>query len=232
MLADVDDIIKRAGVLLDDPTNSIYTAAYCMPHVDQKYDELDVALENCGMQYIEGIAIFNVNPNVTDLSSFLQDGQALATMKYPKYMKWKLVGQPDYLYQLSEHVSELMEVDTATSYGALQWRFADGGLQITPSINALTLKVYFDQTSTNILDPAQNVIRGTAHILAYDVAISICGVRKGMQDRKKDLKADRDAAWNTFKSVLVKNNQDKPVAARQMHPRRRVGQPYVAAPSS
>lgn len=230
MLADVQDIIKRTGVLLDDPSNSIYTAAYLMPWIDQVYDVLDVDLENAGMQYIEAIAVVNVNANVTDLSYLLADGQPLATMKFPKRLKWKLQGQPDYLYQDSAFVSELSEVDTATSFGALEYRFAAGAIQITPSIDPLTLKIYYDQISTNVYDPNQNVVRGTGHILAIMTAVAVCGGRKGMEVRKKDLQADYLKAWNSFKSVLVKNNQSKQVTPPQMHPRRRVATPYVAAP--
>lgn len=232
MLADVDDVARRAGALLDDPSNSRFTLAYLMPFIDQCYDELDVDLERAGMQYIESIAVVDVAANITDLSYLLADGMALATMKFPKWVKWKLQGQPDDLYQPSVFVNELAEVDAASSYGALQWRFADGGLQITPSVTPMTLKIYFDEMSTNIIDPAQNVIRGTAHILAASVAAEAAGARKGMENVAKRLDAKHMKLWNAFKSVLVQNNQGKPVTAQPMHPRRGVATPYVQAPSS
>ncbi len=233
MLADVNDVAKRAGALLDDPSNSIFTLAYLMPFIDQCYDILDVELERCGMQYIESIAVFNVTAGTTDLSSLLQDGQPLATMKLPKQVKWKLVGEPDYLYRPSTGpVVELDEVDTSQSIGALQWRFGDGALQITPSVVDITLKVYFDQMSTNIYDPSQNVIRGTAHILAAAVAWKADARRKGMENRAKENKAEYVSSLNAFKSVVVQNQQSNPLNAKPMHPRRNVPTPYVPAPSS
>lgn len=232
MLADVMDVSGRAGALLDDPSNSRFTLAYLMPFIDQCYAELDVMLENAGMQYVEAIAVVNVAAGVSDLASLLADGQPLATMKFPKWVKWKLQGQPDYLYNLSAFANELDEVDTATSVGALQWRFADGALQVTPSVTPMTLKIYFDQQSTDRLDPAQNVIRGTAHILAFAVASEAAGAVKGMENRALGLEAKRKAAWNQFKGVLVKNNQGKQIVAPPMHPRRGVATPYIPAPSS
>jgi hypothetical protein len=184
------------------------------------------------MQYIESIAVFPVTAGTSDLSPLLQDGQPLATMKLPKQIRWKLVGQPDDLYQVSTGpVLELDEVDTAQSVGALQWRFGDGAIQITPSVADMTLKVYFDQMSTNIYDPSQQVIRGTAHILAARVATEVAGARKGMEKRRDTLEKKAFRSWNAFKTLLVKNNQSRPVTAQPIHPRRNVATPYVAAPS-
>jgi hypothetical protein len=232
MLADVNDVAKRAGALLDNPDNSIYTVEYLMPFIDQCYDELDVDLENAGMQYIESIVAFPVDANTSDLTPFMQDGQPLATMKYPKLVKWKLPADPDYLYRTSAFVQELDEVDTAVSYGALQWRFGDGAIQVTPSNTPLILKVYFDQMSTNIYDPTQNVVRGTAHILAARVATAVDEIRPAMQKRALLNAARAKRSWNAFKSLLVKNNQGKQVQAQAMHPRRQVPTPYVPAPTA
>lgn len=232
MLADVDDVIRRAGVLLDDPSNSRFTSAYLMPLVDQCYDELDVDLERCGMQYVQSNATVDIAANISDLSYLLADGQALSTMKFPKWVDWKLQGQPDYMYVPSAHVSKLAYVDNAVSYGALQWTFVDGALQVTSSVTPLTLNIFFDEMSMNVYDPAQNVIRGTAHILAAAVAAEAAGIRKGMENVAKRLDAKHMKLWNAFKSVLVMNNQDKQVTAPPMHPRRVVPTPYVAAPTS
>ena len=220
MLADVNDVIKRAQVLLDDPAGSIFSAAYLLPHIDMCYDELDVELENAGMQYIESIAVFDVAAGVSDLSNLLQDGQPLATMKLPKNLRWKLQGQPDSTYSRSAFVSELSDVDPAASIGALEWRFGDGGLQVLPSSVGVTCKLYFDQMSTNVVDGTTGVVRGTAHILALDVAISIDQGRKGMESRLKLNSARRAKAWNGFKDVLTKNNQGKKVEPPRLHPRR------------
>ena len=221
MLQDVDDIIKRVGVLLDDPSNSVFTRAYLMPLVDQEYDEMDVELERSGMQYIESIAIFPVPALQTDLSSFLGDGQPLSSMKSPKYVKWKLSSQTDEYYRLSNLVEELDEVNIA-NVGAWQWRNANGSIQITPSNQQITLKVYYDTISTNLYDPTQNVIRGTAHILAPRVGAAACAIAGDQVKRGLwlDQKAKRN--WNAFLVVLVQQKQQQNISNPPIHGRRGV----------
>lgn len=230
MLNDVMDVAKRAGAFLDDPSLSIYKLTYLMPFIDQCYEELDVDLERCGMQYVEGIVEF-VNPaGTSDLSPLLADGQPLQYMKFPKWVDWKLPGQPDSMYTPSAMVSELQDFDAAT--GAWQWRFGDGGLQVTKAAVDVALRVYFDTMSTTIYDPAQGVIRGTAHILAAAVAREVYSARKGMEKQAARMDLKYKKIWNSFKSVVVMNNQGKQPTAKPMHPRQRVATPYVPAPTS
>ena len=221
MLQDADDIIKRVGVLLDDPSNAVFTREYLMPLVDQEYDEMDVELERSGMQYIESTAVFPVPAGTSDLISFLGSGQPLATMKFPKYVKWKLTSQTDEFYRLSALVQELDEVNTA-NVGAWQWRNANGSIQITPSNQVIQLKVYYDTISTNIYDPTQQVIRGTAHILAPRVGAAVCAIAGDQVKRGLwlDQKAKRN--WNAFLVVLVQQQQQQNISNPPIHGQRGV----------
>ena len=224
MLQDVADIVTRVGVLLDDPSNSTFTRAYLMPFIDQEYDEMDVELERCGMQYIEAIAIFPVNAGVSDLSSFLGDGQPLASMKFPKYVKWKLTSQTDEFYQWSALVGELDEVNVA-NVGAWQWRNANGSIQITPSNQPISLKVYYDTLSTNIYDPTQQVIRGTAHILAPRVGAAVCAVAGDQVKRGAWLDKKATKNWNAFLVVLAQQKQQSNLSNPPIHGRRQTTGP-------
>jgi hypothetical protein len=224
MLQDVDDILKRVGVLLDDPSCSTFTREYVMPFIDQEYDEMDVELERNGMQYVESIACLTVTAGTTDLIAFLGDGQPLATMKFPKYVKWKLTSQTDEFYQWSALVGELDEVNPA-NIGAWQWRNAQGSIQITPSNADVNIKVYFDTISTNIYDPTQQVIRGTAHILAPRVASSICAVAGDQAKRGAWLNAKATRNWNAFLVVLVQQKQQQNQSNPPIHGRRRTNGP-------
>lgn len=219
MLQDVDDVIKRVAVLLDDPGQSVYSNEYVMPFVDQEFDEMDVELERVGMQYIESTAVIDLPPLTTDLISYLGDGQPLATMKFPKYVKWKLTSQTDEFYQPSELVQELDEVNPA-NIGTWQWRNAQGSIQITPSNIGITVKVYFDTISTNIFDPTQQVIRGTAHILAPRVASSICAVAGDTTKRGAWLQAKAYKNWNAFLVVLAQQKQQSNISNPPIHGRR------------
>lgn len=218
MLQNVNDIVKRVGVLLDDPANTRFTSAYLIPHIDQHFDEMDVDLERLGMQYIEHIAIVNVNANLTDLTYLLADGQALVSMKLPKKIRWKQQGQPDTSYLKSGQVDELDEVSEA-SIGALEWTYQQGAIQITPSSVPMTLKIYFDAISTDIYDPAQNVVRGTAHILAARTAAYIASLQNGMGTLQKKLDAKADSSWSSFCKLIVMQQQSKPRSPRPMHRR-------------
>jgi hypothetical protein len=228
MLQNVNDIIKRVGALLDDPGNTKFTAAYLIPHIDQVYEEMDVDLELVGMQYVEHIAIVNVASLTTDLTYMLANGQPLVTMKLPKWMKWKLQGQPDTSYIKSAYVDELGEVGLS-SEGALEFTFQQGALQITPSSIGLTLKIGYEAVSTDIYDPAQNVIRGTAHILAVRTAAYVASLRNGMGtlQKKLDQKADRD--WTNFCKLVVKKNQAKQIVAGRLHGRSNSAGPQIQA---
>lgn len=232
MLQNVNDVVKRVGALLDDPANTRYTAAYLIPHIDQIFDEMDVDLERLGMQYVEHIAIVNVNANVTDLTYLLADGQALQGMKLPKEIWWKQQGQPDTSYLKSDYVDELDEVSQA-SIGAIEWTFQQGAIQLTPSSVPLTLKIYFDAVSTNIYDPAQNVIRGTAHILAARVAAYIASQQNGMGTVQKKLDMKANSAWSSFCKLVTMKQQSKQRSPRPVHRRYfRNGMPMPNAPSS
>lgn len=229
MLQDVNDVTRRVGVLLDDPTLSRFTAAYQMPFIDQEYDEMDVILERAGMQYIESIVSFDIRGGESDLSSYLADGQPLQYMKYPKRVDWKLPGQEDVYYRTSSLVQELDYVQ-ASNIGARQWRNARGSIQVTPSVGPITLNVYFDTLSTNIYDPNQNVIRGTAHILALRVASTIVQTRGDLTKvRGPYLERKANNAWGDFLQVLTLNKQQKNVSARPIHRKRYNSNFYVPA---
>jgi hypothetical protein len=230
MLQDIDDVIKRIGVLLDDPSLSSYTREYLIPFVDQEYDEMDVDLERAGMQYIESIAAIPIAAGVADLVSFLGDGQPLATMKFPKYVKWKLSSQTDEYYQFSAKVQEIDEVNPA-NIGAWQWRNAQGSIQITPSNAAVTLKVYFDTISTNIYDPNQQVIRGTAHILAPRAAATVAALGGDLTKRQAFLQAKASRNWNAFLVLLVQQNQQENISNPPIHGRRRSQGPSAGGSS-
>lgn len=218
MLQNVNDIVKRVGALLDDPANTRFDAPYLIPHIDQHFDEMDVELEKLGMQYIQHITAVPIAANVTDLTYLLADGQALATMKVPTRLDWKQSGQPDTSYLRSAYVDELDDVGP-NSVGALQWTFQQGAIFITPSTTALVARIYFDAVSTDLYDASQNVIRGTAHILAARVAAYVASLNNGMGALQVKLEKKSAKVWNDFASVVNMKNQAKQRGPRPMHRR-------------
>jgi hypothetical protein len=228
MLQNVGDIIKRVGSCLDDPANTRFTMQYLTPLIDQHAQEMDVDLERLGMQYVEHHAIVEIAANTTDLTYLLADGQALASMKLPTGVEWKVQGQPDTAYMSSDYVNELEDVQPS-SVGALEFTFIQGALSVTPSSVPLTLRITFDAMSTNLYDSAQGVIRGTAHILSYRVAAFVAGV-KGMKNAEKTNGQRAMRSWNSFCNLAVMRGQVKKVVAQPIHKRNFSSQmPFIKA---
>lgn len=229
MNQNVNDVVRRTGALLDDPSNSRFTAAYLIPFIDQVMQAMDVDLEVLGMQYVEHIAIVNVASQITDLTYLLASGQPLYLMKLVDGVDWKLQGQPDTSYLASDLVTELDDV-APTSVGALEYKFTQGALQITPSTSAMVLRIKYEAISTDIYDPAQGVVRGTAHIVASRTAAMVAGLKNSMgkyADRAQAL-ADRD--WTAFRSLVVMKEQSKLRGPRPIH--RRSWRGMMPMPSS
>jgi hypothetical protein len=229
MLQNVGDVIKRAGVYLDDPSNRKYTAAVLMPFIDGEYDMLDTALERMGMQYIETIVNLTIPANTSDLSSYLADGQALQYMKLPKWIDWKLPGDPDTLYRPSEMVDKLAYVDV-NNMGAWQWKNAQGSIQVTPSSGPIVLNIGIDTMSTQIYDPAAGVIRGTALILALKTASTVLQSRGDLTGKRGAfLERMGTKAAGDFFQVLTKVKQTQKRSARPIHNRNMRSPFFVSA---
>lgn len=229
-LSNIDSVARQAAALLDDPSCSVYTFAYQRPFIDQCYEKLDNDLTRIGMQYVEGLVSFDVQAMVSDLSYLLEDGQPLADMKQPKYLWWKIPGQPDSNYVLAELVEELSYPQNLA--GVNEWRNANGAIQINPSVIDVTIKVSYDMMSTLVYDPLQQTIRGTAGLLATRVARMMASVRRGMEKRAQDLRQQSIEEWNVFKSVSVMKRQGKSTVPPRLHPTRRAYTPTVLAPTN
>lgn len=207
MLDDAQDIATRAAALLDDPSASEYDFDYLQPYIDQQYQKLAQDLESLGMQYTEGIATVTISPGVTDLSPLQAVGSPLAAMKNPRMVKAKLASEPDTAYYVVPGpVEELLEVSPSTVY-VLQWRYGNGSLQVTPVGETVTLKVYFDQTSTTMFDPSQNAIISTGYILATRVAEQVATLRGLPPAVIAYISGERKGEWAKFASRLIKLKQ-------------------------
>ena len=223
MLENAGAIAQRAAAELDDPLQTFFTFAYLLPHIDQAYDVLANQLEAMGMAYQEQVQVFNVAAQVTDLASFQGSGQPLQYMKLPNRLKWKIQGTPDTTYQAGEFMdpSSLPEVSNS-SVGIIAWAW-NGVIQVTPSAQALTVKLWFDVLSTTVTDSSTGVIMGTAHILAFMVASRVANIR-GMPMEAR-LEKDRVASWNSFAVTLSKLNQAKKIVPRKLHGGKRRASP-------
>jgi hypothetical protein len=214
---DADDIVRRVGALLDDPSNSQFDQDYLMPFIDQEFGELDNELEALGAPYALDQVVVTQPANTSSLAAFMAAGQPLADMKLPSDIWWKLAGQPDINYQQSTGPVTQLAFVPPGGQGAWQWTFLGGMLAITPSASPVDLQVTFQVMSTNIIDPQTGVIMGTAAILALRVAIYVATLR-GMP-MVQMLMAKEPKASRNFKMALKKPRQGVPIMARKTHGR-------------
>jgi len=211
----VGGIIKRVGWLLDDPGNRRFTPDYIRPGIDQENEAFEIDLERMGVQQQEQIAIFNIpaaaplpdgsNPPV-DLAPYFAPGQPLEWFLRPKRVDWKQTGQPDTNYDQANAVNELDDVQLG-NLGVQQYRWAQGSIQLTPSYQPVTLRIYFFALSSDIYDDAQKVMRGIGFILANQVAAYIAASNNQMG--KLGAKLEKDLARNkqNLSNLLVMQAQ-------------------------
>ena len=211
----VGGIIKRVGWLLDDPGNRRFTPDYIRPGIDQENEAFEIDLERMGVQQQEQIAIFNIpaaaplpdgsNPPV-DLAPYFAPGQPLEWFLRPKRVDWKQTGQPDTNYDQANAVNELDDVQLG-NLGVQQYRWAQGSIQLTPSYQPVTLRIYFFALSSDIYDDAQKVMRGIGFILANQVAAYIAASNNQMG--KFGAKLEKDLARNkqNLSNLLVMQAQ-------------------------
>jgi hypothetical protein len=200
------DVIDRVGVLLDDPAHRFYSKDYIRPHVDQQNESLMIDLEALGVQQQEQIAIFNIGPNVTDLSPFFAAGQALQYFLRPIGVDWKVTSQPDTSYSPSVPVKELADV-APSNVGCQEYRWGAGVLQVTPSGTAVTLRVKFLALTDKVYDSAANVMRGIGFILASEAAFYIASLKNGKPTLLKALEVQKRRDRIKFAKLLVMQQQ-------------------------
>ena len=170
-----------------------------------------------GIQQQELIAIFNIPAAVagpggtnppTDLAPYMVAGGPLQFMLRPKRLDWKIQGQPDTSYMQSDAVDELDDVQLG-NVGALQYRWAAGSIQITPSGTALTLRVYIWSLTPSNDDQADTLMRGIGELLAYEVATYVCDMNNGLGKLGPRLEKRASRLKQRFANLLVMQGQSQ-----------------------
>lgn len=218
----VGDVIRRVGALLDDPANRRFRPDYIQPYLDQENSSLEIFLSMLGIQQQEQIAIFNLpaatpgndgSTPPTDLAPYFQPGQALQWLLRPKRIDWKITGYPDTGYAQADAVNELDDVMVG-SIGALQYRWAQGYIQTTPSYTPITMRVYFWALNTDVYDQAAPVMRGIGNLLAYQVADFICSLNNNMGKLAAKLQQNCARDKRQFANFLVMQTQAQLIVPR------------------
>jgi hypothetical protein len=216
------DVIARVGALLDDPGNRRFRPDYVRPYLDQENSSIETFLAMLGIQQQEQIAIFDLpaatpGPNggtpPFDFTPYFAPGQPLQWLLRPKRLDWKITGYPDTGYAQADPVNELDDVMMG-SIGALQYRWAQGSIQTTPSFTPITVRVYFWALNTDIYDSAAPVMRGIGNLLAYQVADYICSLNNNMGKLAAKLQQSCSRDKRQFANFLIMQSQAQLIVPR------------------
>ena len=218
----------RAAALLDDPGHRRFSTNYLRAHIDQQNEQMLISLCTLGLQQQEQTAIFNIAPQITDLTPYFQNGQPLQYLLRPKEIDWKITGLPDTAYNTSWPVEELDDV-SPSNLGCEQYTWIGGSLQVTPSGTAVTLRIRYLALAASIVDPNQQIVLGLGFLLALMTARFVCSLNNGMGTLAKQLDADVKSNKRNVRNLFVMQQQGRNVFPRGI---RRTIYPTISAGGS
>lgn len=218
MLWNVDDVVRRTAVLMDDPAQSAFDKDYVIPFLNQRWDDLSTELSMLGLDYQEVRTVISpVAAGTCNLDDYMCDQKQLASLMLPKLIEWKQVGQDDTYYQDARDVDRLDDFPDGV-IGIPEYKWAGGTIQLVPSSVDVTMRVTFDAMSCTLVDPTDKTIRGVTNILAYKTAQLIYDIR-GNDALAKKMGLYGDDALDTFERAAVMRDQDKLRRTPPMHPK-------------
>jgi hypothetical protein len=227
MLWNVDDVVRRTAVLMDDPAMTEFDKDYTIPFLNQRWDDISTELSMLGLDYQEVTAIIaDLPPNTTDLSAYMQDNQPLMSMMLPRRIQWKPIGTDDTEYQDAVMVEDLDDFPPGV-IGIPQWAWTGGNVLLVPSSVDVTLRVRFDAMSATLVDPEDQTIRGVTNILAYKTAELIYSIRGNDALSKKMADLGLESLDN-FERAAVMRDQAKLRRVPPMHPKLTIPGFYIA----
>ena len=187
-----------------------------MSFIDQENESLEVFLEVLGVLQQQSIAIFNwpaaTNTNngasnpPFDLTPMFAAGYPLQWFLRPRYVEWKVQGQPDTSYTQADMVDRLDDVQIG-NLGCQQYLWSGGVLYLTPSFTPVTLRITFFALANDLYDQAQPVMRGIGNMLAYMAAQLICASNNNMGKLMEKLEKNGARDKRAFCNLIQMANQ-------------------------
>lgn len=206
MIITLDEVVKRVQDALEDPSGSFFTKDYLLSTINQKWDKLNVRLMLLNLKYQEQqVVIADLPANTVDLSAYQAAGQPLANMIRPKKIEWKLMNALDTTYDEADRMETLPDVDPGTQ-GIVAWVWRASIVRTTPSSIDITARVTFDTMNANLVDANDNIIAGTTHILAAQVA-DMVSFKRGNEKLSAKLATEAQEAMEDFEVLCVMARQ-------------------------
>jgi hypothetical protein len=216
-------VTKRCAALLDDPGQRRFSSAYLAPYIDQENESLEIYLERLGVLQQESIAIFNwpaatnTNNGATnppfDLTPAFAAGQPLQWFLRPRYVEWKVQGQPDTNYDEADMVDKIDDVQIG-NLGCQQYKWSGATLYLTPSFTPVTLRITFFALANDLYDPAQPVMRGIGNLLALQAATFVCSLNNQMGKLGEKLEKNLSRDKQNFTNLIQMANQAQNIFPR------------------
>jgi len=204
----VDTVIKRVQVLLDDPRGKFFTREYIMPYLDILYEDLNTKLAAIGLEYEEQVVTLSaVAANTSDLSASQAVGQPLEYLATAKRLEWKLPGDNALAWRSVPRKDILPDV--LDVLGLLAWKQSGQGptVFVTPSNAAIDIRVTGDFLPFRLESEDKKMIQGVGNVFSYMVAELISAARDGLEKQVMYFAGKAAMALDDFASWQVQQDQ-------------------------
>lgn len=206
----VATVTSRIQAQLDDPDGSRFDSAYLMRFYDQNYEDMWNEFASLDLDFDDRvIELTGVPANTSDLSAYQLTGQPLQYMIQPVALQWKNPGEEPTMYEGRDipRVDRVLDQNaSSTATGIANYEFRNGIIYISPSANALDIRIKFQSAPSALDESTDTIIQGTTNIFVYKVAAQVAA-RNGQSELAQQLETDLWKAKSNFEQMMVKQSQ-------------------------
>lgn len=160
--------VSYAQALLDPTGQGLFPTAKLIPYLNLAYQQLRIeGVSQRQITFSENLTVIPAFPvGVTDLGKYIAPGGSLAALIAPVSIFEKPAGTSDANYMPVKMVTELPNRDAENFLSQFEWR--GGNIFFVGALQALDLKIRYDQIWPAIKDPSDPLgATDVAVILGY-----------------------------------------------------------------
>jgi hypothetical protein len=206
------DICDRVRACLDDQDGTYIDDAYILSHAQHQYEKLFNKLYLTDSQFDEIVVeLPNVAAGTPDLSAYLADGKALALLVTPRFLEWKLAGQPAVNYRKADGPLDALRDQVPGGRPLLDsWVWSRRVIRLSTFSAALDLRItgtFLFEPLTSVDSPIQMDVRANV-VLVYLIAEAIA-IARGNPGWMAAYKEEKDDAFDDLLIAKVKEEQSR-----------------------
>lgn len=207
----VKDIVTRVAAKCDDPDGTYVDFDYVMLFVDDTLDWLYGKLRLANTQFDEEVIVLPaVAAGTPNLDALMESGKALDGLVLPKFIRWKLPGQPtNYWRKADGPLDYPRDLDPGGPY-LDSWAFIRYSVLLAKFNTALDLELTGDFMFTPLTDPESYLTISSLANRTFSCKLaSEVGKARGNQNWVTTYGADADDALDDLTIAMSKENQKK-----------------------